>query len=167
MARAPWTDDENDLLVADYFRMLTDDLGRRSYNKAEHARQLMERLENRSKGAIEYKRRNLSAVLQGLGDTWLSGYLPAYNVQASLEDAVAGGWRAILTGWTPYPHWSQSIRYPSRSRRRQRSPTARCRKATTRCPESPSGSMPQAATNATGRSVVWVNVSHWPTNGPC
>ena len=49
----------------------------------------MDRLDNRSKGAIEYKRRNLSAVLQGLGDTWLPGYLPAYNVQASLEDAVA------------------------------------------------------------------------------
>ena len=98
MARAPWTDDENDLLVADYFRMLAADLGGRSYSKAEHARQLMERLENRSQAAIEYKRRNLSAVLQGLGDTWLSGYFPAYNVQSSLEDAVAR-WLARNPNW--------------------------------------------------------------------
>ncbi|MDE0046008.1 MAG: DUF3883 domain-containing protein [bacterium] len=98
MANAPWTDDENDLLVADYFRMLAADLSGRNYSKAGHARQLMDRLDNRSKGAIEYKRRNLSAVLQGLGDTWLPGYLPAYNVQASLEDAVAR-WLTCHPDW--------------------------------------------------------------------
>ena len=48
------------------------------------------------------QRRNLSAVLQGLGDTWLPGYLPAYNVQASLEDAVAR--------WLAYnPDWLDSV----------------------------------------------------------
>lgn len=98
MANAPWTDDENDLVVADYFRMLSADLSGQSYSKAGHARQLMERLENRSQAAIEYKRRNLSAVLQGLGDTWLHGYLPAYNIQASLEDAVAR-WLAHNPDW--------------------------------------------------------------------
>ncbi len=102
MPNAPWSDDENDLLVADYFRMLSADLSGRNYSKAGHARHLMDRLENRSKGAIEYKRRNLSAVLQGLGDTWLPGYLPAYNVQASLEDAVAR--------WLAYnPDWLDSV----------------------------------------------------------
>lgn len=97
MAKAPWTDNENDVLVADYFQMLAADLRGRNYSKAGHARQLMDRLDNRSNGAIEYKRRNLSAVLQGLGDTWLPGYLPAYNVQASLEDAVAR-WLACHPG---------------------------------------------------------------------
>ena len=105
MASPPWTDDENDLLVADYFRMLAADLSGRNYSKAGHARQLMERLENRSQAAIEYKRRNLSAVLQGLGDTWLPGYFPAYNVQASLEDAVAR--------WLAHnPDWLDSIPAP-------------------------------------------------------
>ena len=102
MANPPWTDDENDLLVADYFRMLAADLGGRNYNKAGHARQLKDRLENRSQKAIDYKRRNLSAVLQGLGDTWLQGCSPAYHFQASLEDAV--------TRWlTHHPDWLDSV----------------------------------------------------------
>lgn len=29
-----WSDNENDLIVADYFLMLTDELDGRSYNKA-------------------------------------------------------------------------------------------------------------------------------------
>ena len=33
---APWTDEENDLIVADYFTMLAADIARRDYNKAEH-----------------------------------------------------------------------------------------------------------------------------------
>ena len=38
MSNGPWTDQENDLVVADYFAMLADDVCGRTYNKAEHRR---------------------------------------------------------------------------------------------------------------------------------
>ena len=87
MAPGPWTDDENDLIVADYFAMLAADLTGRPYVKAEHNRRLRTRI-NRSGPSIEFKHRNISAVLKGLGETWLAGYLPAFNFQMSLADAV-------------------------------------------------------------------------------
>lgn len=86
-AGTPWTDAENDAIVADYFAMLAEDLAGRRYNKAGHNRRLQARI-GRSHGAIEYKHQNISAVLKALGQTWLPGYRPAYNIQASLTDAV-------------------------------------------------------------------------------
>ena len=88
MATRFWTDAENDLIVADYFAMLAADLIGRPYNKAEHNRLLRSQIE-RSRPSIEFKHRNVSAVLKGLGENWITGYLPAFNVQTSLADAVA------------------------------------------------------------------------------
>ena len=88
MATGPWTEEENDLIVADYFAMLADDLAGRPYTKADHNRRLRTRLV-RSRPSIEFKHRNISAVMKGLGEPWLTGYLPAFNVQTSLADAVA------------------------------------------------------------------------------
>ena len=34
MSNGPWTDEENDLVVADYFAMLADDIAGQPYNKA-------------------------------------------------------------------------------------------------------------------------------------
>ena len=34
MSNGPWTDEENDLIVADYFAMLVDDLAGKPLNKA-------------------------------------------------------------------------------------------------------------------------------------
>jgi hypothetical protein len=82
-----WSDDELDVIVADYFSMLADDLAGRPYNKAEHNRLLQEEID-RTRGSIEYKHQNISAVLKGLGETWIDGYKPAFNYQASLEPAV-------------------------------------------------------------------------------
>ena len=98
MANGPWTDDENDLLVADYFAMLPDDLAGRDYNKTERRRALMPRLRDRSEGSVEFKRRNVSAVLKGLGEDWIEGYRPAFNFQAALVDAVAR-WLALNPAW--------------------------------------------------------------------
>lgn len=89
MSSEAWTDEENDLIVADYFAMLEDDISGRSYNKTEHRRALLPRLRGRSEGSIEFKHQNISAILKGLGETWILGYKPAVNYQASLEDAVA------------------------------------------------------------------------------
>ena len=37
MSNGPWTDEENDLIVADYFAMLADDISGRRYSKADTA----------------------------------------------------------------------------------------------------------------------------------
>lgn len=102
MSDAPWSDRENDLIVADYFAMLVEDIAGRSYNKAAHRRTLLPLLDGRSKGAIEYKHQNISAILKGLGETWIEGYKPAFNFQSSLVDAVAR-WLAGHPDWFARP----------------------------------------------------------------
>lgn len=79
--------------------MLADDVAGRPYNKAEHRRQLLPRLNDRSDGSVEFKHQNISAVLKGLGEVWITGYKPAFNFQTSLVDAVAR-WLAMNPGWT-------------------------------------------------------------------
>jgi hypothetical protein len=97
MSNGPWTDEENDLIVADYFAMLVDDLAGKPLNKAASYRQLADRID-RSAKAIEYKHQNISAVLKALGETWLTGLAPAFNFQSSLEDAV-------LRWMNSHPEW--------------------------------------------------------------
>src|SRR5690606_27288413 len=75
------------LIVADYFAMLAEEVVGRAYNKAEHNRNLQARI-GRSRGAIEWKHQNISAVLKALGEAWISGYKPAFNFQMPLVDAV-------------------------------------------------------------------------------
>ena len=98
MSGGAWTDGENDLIVADYFAMLADDIARRPYNKAEHRRALVPLLGNRSEGSVEYKHQNISAVLKGLGEDWIPGYKPAFNFQMTLVDAVVR-WLELNTAW--------------------------------------------------------------------
>lgn len=88
MSNEPWTDEENDLIVADYFAMLADDVRGRTYNKTEHRRRLLPLLRNRSEGSIEFKHQNISSALRDLGEDWILGYKPAINIQAALRDAV-------------------------------------------------------------------------------
>ena len=82
-----WTDEQNDAIVADYFTMLADDIARQPYSKAGHNR-MLQAVISRPRGSIEYKHQNISAVLKGLGEDWIPGYKPAFNLQASLIDAV-------------------------------------------------------------------------------
>lgn len=82
-----WSDEENDLLVADYMTMLEHEILQQPYNKAEHNRNL-QLLINRTKGSIEFKHCNLSAVLQKLGAQWIKGYFPRGNIQNSLIAAA-------------------------------------------------------------------------------
>lgn len=97
MAALDWTDHENDILVADYFAMLADDLAGRPYIKVRHNLALQAVI-NRSRKSIEFKHQNVSAVLQGLGEDWIPGYRPAVHYQASLEDAVAR-WLVAHPAW--------------------------------------------------------------------
>jgi hypothetical protein len=85
---APWSGDEVKVLVADYFDMLQLDLLGQEYNKAEHNRLLRERLTARSKGSVEFKHQNVSAVLLELGMPCIDGYKPRRNYQISLADYV-------------------------------------------------------------------------------
>jgi hypothetical protein len=98
MSNSSWTDEENDLIVADYFAMLADDISGRPYKKAEHRRALLPLLNDRSEGSVEFKYQNISAVLKGLGEDWIPGYKPAFNFQMTLVDAVAR-WLALNTAW--------------------------------------------------------------------
>lgn len=82
-----WSDEQNDAIVADYFAMRQDEVVGRQYSKAEHNRLLQASI-GRTRGSIEYKHQNISAVLKGLGEHWIPGYKPAFNFQASLVDAV-------------------------------------------------------------------------------
>lgn len=97
MSGGPWTDSEN-LIGADYFAMLADDIAGRPYNKTEHRRALTPLLSNRSEGSIEYKHQNISAVLKGMGEDWIAGYKPAFNFQMTLVDAVAR-WLGLNSSW--------------------------------------------------------------------
>ena len=103
MATGPWTDAENDLIVADYFAMLEADLAGHFYNKAEHNRQLRGQIA-RSRHSIEFKHRNISAVLKGLGESWITGYLPAFNIQMALAEAVVRWLHRHPEFETPAPH---------------------------------------------------------------
>lgn len=113
MAEGPWTDTENDLIVADYLQMLMLDVAGRPYNKAEHNRRL-QHLIGRSRTSIEFKHQNISAVLKGFGEEWIPGYKPAFNFQKSLDDAVAR-WLSANPAWLqrqPKLHWTTAMREP-------------------------------------------------------
>ncbi|WP_319591648.1 DUF3883 domain-containing protein [uncultured Draconibacterium sp.] len=84
----PWSNTEVQLIVADYFNMLSAELKGESYSKAEHRRALMPLLQNRSEGSVEFKHQNISAVLMELGQPYIVGYLPRSNYQQSLRSAV-------------------------------------------------------------------------------
>lgn len=82
-----WSDAENDIIVADYFAMLSQELSGRMPVKAHHNRALV-KLIGRSRGSIERKHMNISAVLERLGRSRISGYAPNVNFQNSLIVAI-------------------------------------------------------------------------------
>ncbi|WP_033074562.1 DUF3883 domain-containing protein [Sphingopyxis sp. MWB1] len=82
-----WSDAENDMVVADYFAMLTKELTGQPFVKSHHNQTLAE-LIGRSKKSIEYKHMNISAVLERLGLPRIKGYAPLANFQGSLIAAI-------------------------------------------------------------------------------
>ena len=86
---SPWTEAEVAATVEAYFQMLRlQEMGQR-LNKAEHNRKLQHLLPARNLQSIEYKHRNISAVLNLFGAQTLSGYKPLPNFQRMLVDVVA------------------------------------------------------------------------------
>ena len=85
----PWSRDEVNLIVADYFLMLRAELAGKPYSKAEHNRALLPLLDGRSKSSVEFKHQNISAVLVSMGLPYIDGYKPAKNYQrAVLPQAI-------------------------------------------------------------------------------
>jgi hypothetical protein len=96
-----WTDDELDLIVADYFAMLAAEQAGRAYVKSHHSAALMARL-GRPHRSVEFKHMNISAVLEELGEPTIRGYKPARNYQRAILPAIE---RYLSTRreplWTP------------------------------------------------------------------
>jgi hypothetical protein len=87
MAGEDWSRDEVEATVADYFDMLARELARLPVNKAERNERLRQTV-NRSRGSIEFKHANISAVLTLHGYPYVNGYKPRGNFQALLEQVV-------------------------------------------------------------------------------
>lgn len=87
MPAGPWTRDEVELTVADYFAMLEAELSGQAYSKAAHNSRVQQAT-GRSKGSIEFKHQNISAVLVNFRQPFIPGYLPRQNYQGLLEQAV-------------------------------------------------------------------------------
>jgi hypothetical protein len=85
---ADWSKQEVALIVADYFQMLSAELAGRPYTKTGFRERLAPLLNNRTKGSIEFKHQNISAILIELGQPYVKGYAPRYNYQQLLKDVV-------------------------------------------------------------------------------
>lgn len=85
---ADWSKLEVEAAVADYLEMLALELRGEPFNKAEHNRNLARVLDGRTRGSIERKHQNISAVLIELGYPYIDGYKPLPNYQELLKDVV-------------------------------------------------------------------------------
>ncbi len=72
---AEWQDGELDLIIADYFAMLGEELAGRRFVKAHHNKRLMDEI-GRSQRSIEYKHMNVAAVPSELGMPTIRGFRP-------------------------------------------------------------------------------------------
>lgn len=68
--------------------MLALELRGQDYNKAERNRELQKLLPARSRGSIEFKHANISAVMIEMGYPYVDGYKPRSNFQGLLQAVV-------------------------------------------------------------------------------
>jgi len=83
-----WSKSEVEAAVEDYFNMLRQELMGAKYNKTEHRRDLMRKLNDRSHGSVELKHQNISAALIEMGIPYIEGYKPRSNFQRTLLPSV-------------------------------------------------------------------------------
>jgi 5-methylcytosine-specific restriction protein A len=89
MAQDDWTPEENDAAIAAYFRMFRMHERGEPFVKADIIRELLATaLQNRTKGAVQYRFGNISAVLQERQLPWLKGYAPYSEYPDSIVPAV-------------------------------------------------------------------------------
>jgi len=85
--RVPWTDEHVDQLLGRYFQFLAMQTSNQPYQKAAIVRELAA-AQGRSKGSVEAKMMNVSAVLESMGKEWVTGYKPLSNFNKALLDQV-------------------------------------------------------------------------------
>lgn len=83
-----WSEAENEATVASYLSMLKLELAGKPFTKTVENARLREHLDGRSKGAVEFKYANISAVLRDHGWVYIDGYKPRPNVQQPLREEV-------------------------------------------------------------------------------
>jgi hypothetical protein len=83
-----WSKMEVELIVADYFNMLSLEIVKKAYNKTSFRKALLPMLNGRSEGSIEFKHQNISAVLANMGLPFIKGYKPRFKYQQILEEEV-------------------------------------------------------------------------------
>lgn len=84
----PWSVEEIEVTVAEYFAMLRAELAGLDYVKRDHNDRARRLLNNRTRASVEFKFQNISAVLVNHDHAYVKGYLPAQNYQAALETSV-------------------------------------------------------------------------------
>lgn len=82
-----WDSVEIEAALDGYFRLLTAELAEAPLTKAAENSRVRETVQ-RSKGAVEFKLQNVSAVLRDLHVYWVRGYKPRGHYQHALRDAV-------------------------------------------------------------------------------
>jgi hypothetical protein len=83
-----WSREEVIATVNDYMTMLRLEYAGQPYNKTQYRKALVERLDGRSGGSVEFKHQNISAALDELGYFWIPGYKPRSNRQQLLQEEV-------------------------------------------------------------------------------
>jgi hypothetical protein len=83
-----WSRLEVESCVADYLHMLALELNGQQFNKTKRIHELMQRLDGRNKSSVEYKFRNVSAVMEELGWPAVTGYKSLPNYQLLLMEVV-------------------------------------------------------------------------------
>ncbi|MGY1408137.1 DUF3883 domain-containing protein [Luteimonas sp. A611] len=83
-----WSRLEVEACVAEYLQMLELELNGQQFNKSARIQSLMQKLDGRSKASVEYKFRNVSAVMQELQWPTVSGYKALANYQLLLLEVI-------------------------------------------------------------------------------
>jgi len=84
----PWSKEEVEAIVADYFLMLCRELKGESYSKMDHRNRLVEKLTPRNAGSVQKKYQTISAALLALNLPYIRGYKPLDNYQTLLIEQI-------------------------------------------------------------------------------
>ena len=91
MPSRDWTRAEVETAVADYLDMLAREIRGERVNKAQYNRELLERLDRRSKGAVEFKHQNISAVPIAEGFPYIDGCGSRKNTRSPIARTACSG----------------------------------------------------------------------------
>lgn len=87
-SNANWTEEENEIIMADYFEMLLKEIMHEEFDANEHKLALEQKLTIRSTKSIESKYHAISAILDKNNFSYLSCYMPKGSYLANFEEKV-------------------------------------------------------------------------------